>query len=448
MSDDQTPPSSSNDRARHDAYAAFREPPFRRFMLGMLLVQLGSGIQSTAIGWDIYDRTDSAMALALVALVQVGPMLFLTLPAGYLADVLDRRKLIAVGMLGTTLTSLGLAAVSYADGAIWLMYLLVFWDSIALRMTAPARTALVPLLVPAAKLENAMTWRTSLGQISALLGPAAAGFILVWSVPMTYVFCALMQGIFLVILFTLHVPPAARAVPGRMVAQVMDGVRFVWHRKVLLGTISLDLFAVLLGGVVYLLPMFAKDVIDLSGTGISPELAMGWLRSAPAAGALIMALTLAHTPPIRKAGATMLWAVAGFGAATVVFGLSRNLWLSLAMLLLTGALDNVSVVVRHTLVALLTPNEMRGRVSAVTAIFIGSSNEIGGVRAGAVASLFGPVIATVAGGVASMLVVLTWAGLFPRLRQFGALADVSEEAETAPARRKDEAAEAVESDGG
>ena len=206
-----------------------------------------------------------------------------------------------------------------------------------------------------------------------------------------------------------------------MVAQLADGLRFVWRQKIILGTISLDLFAVLLGGAVYLLPIFARDILVARPFGLSPEQALGWLRAAPALGAFVTAVVLAHRPPMQQAGKTMLWAVAGFGVATIVFGFSRCFWLSFGMLFLTGLFDNVSVVVRHTLVQLRTPNEMRGRVSAVNSMFIGSSNELGGFESGLVARLFGPVVSVVSGGIGTLMVVGVWARLFPGLRRFGRL---------------------------
>ena len=427
---------SKSPRGAHDPYSAFREPAFRRFTLAGLVVQIGTGAQSVAIGWEIWVRTQNPMALGLLGLVQALAMLLFTLPAGYFADIFDRRRLMLLGMIGTTLTSLALAVFSYMQGAIAVMFVLLFFDATALRLTGPARTALVPLLVPKDKLENAMKWRASLSQISAVVGPAIGGFIIVWSIPFAYLFCALSTAIFMLVLMTIHVPDAVRAVPGKMVSQVLEGISFVWHRKVILGTISLDLFAVLLGGAVYLLPIFVTEIIDVRAVGLSEEQALGWLRAAPAIGALLMALWLAHAPPFRHAGRTMLWSVAGFGAAIIVFGLSSNLWLSMAMLLLSGAFDNVSVVVRHTLVQLLTPNELRGRVSAVNAIFIGSSNEIGGFRAGAVASVFGPVISVVAGGIGTLAVVAAWAGLFPNLRRFRALSDASATMDPIPPGRR------------
>lgn len=418
----------SDSAPSHDAYAALRVPAFRRYLLAGLLVQIGTAGQGVAIGWEIYVRTGSAMSLAIVGLLQSIPMLVLTLPAGYLADVFDRKKIVLLGMIGTTATSVGLAIFSYNEGSIHWMYLLLLLDATALKLVGPARQAMIPQLVPLSKLESAIRWRTSLFQIAAVVGPAVGGFIIAWQLHMAYVVSAASTVVYALILLTIRIEPTHRQQRGRMFAQVWEGVRFVWDRKVLLGTISLDLFAVLLGGLVYLLPIFARDIIELDGTGMTQEQALGWMRAAPAAGALTMALWMAHAPPFRKAGRTMLWSVAAFGVATVVFGFSRNLWLSIGMLVLTGVFDQVSVVIRHTLVQLLTPDEMRGRVSAVNSMFIGSSNEIGGFRAGLVAAWFGPIVSVVAGGVCTLLVVGTWAGLFPRLRQFGRLSEESIEA--------------------
>jgi MFS family permease len=409
--------------ARHDAYAALRIPAFRRLLLGGLVVNIGTSAQSLAIAWEMFSRTNDPMALGLVGLVQAIPMLLLTLPAGYLADIFDRRKLIVVSNLLASATSLGLAACSYFHGSIALMYLLLFLDSCALRLGWPAGSALLPLIVPLGAFENAVKWRTSLWQISGMVGPAVGGVIIAWSVPAAYVISAGSVLLYICLLLSIHVPPGARAVPGRMLQQVAEGVAFVWRKKVLLGAISLDMFGVLLGGSVYLLPIFARDLIAHPGLGLSPEETLGWLRAAPAAGALVMALIMTHTPPLRRAGRTMLLAVAGFGAATIVFGLSRDFWLSLAVLALTGALDNISVVVRHTMVQLATPNEMRGRVSAVNAMFISSSNELGGFESGAVAHFFGPVVSVVSGGIGTLAVVAAWTGLFPDLRKAGRLAD-------------------------
>jgi MFS family permease len=328
-----------------------------------------------------------------------------------------------ISMMLRIATSGGLAAFSYFHGPTWVMYLLLFLDSSAMRLGWPAGSALLPLLVPREAFENAVKWRTSLGQISGMVGPAVGGFVIAWSIPAAYLMSAASTVLLILVLLSIHVPKGARAVPGRMLSQVAEGIRFVWQKKVILGAISLDMFGVLLGGATYLLPIFARDILAPAHPGMSAEQALGYLRAAPAAGALVMALALAHTPPFRKAGRTMLLAVAGFGAATIVFGYSENLWLSMAMLAVTGALDNISVVVRHTMVQLATPNEMRGRVSAVNAMFISSSNDLGGFESGTVAHFFGPVVSVVSGGIGTLVVVLAWTGLFPGLRKVGRLAE-------------------------
>ena len=416
-------------------YTAFREPAFCRFILGSQLVQIGKSAQGLAIGWEIYQRTGEPLALGAVGLVQAVPMFLFTLPAGYLADTLDRRKLMVASLLGATATSLGLAAFSHARGGIHWMYLLLFLDATFMRFGTPARTAILPLLVPRALFENAVKWRTSLGQISGMVGPALGGFIVAWSVPAAYLFCAVCTVAFVFFLLLVRVPDAPRGAPGNMLRQVGEGVRFVWRNELVLGAISLDMFAVLLGGATYLLPVFAKDILNLGPTGLAPEKALGWLRAAPAAGALCMALLLAHRPPMRRAGRTLLWSIAGFGVATVAFGFSTNFWFSWAMLFLTGLFDNVSVVVRHTLVQLATPNEMRGRVSAVNAVFIGSSNELGGFESGIVAHWFNPLVSVVSGGIGTLLVVGSWAGLFPKLRRFRTFADFETSEQSAEAAK-------------
>ncbi|HEY3376743.1 MAG TPA: MFS transporter [Armatimonadota bacterium] len=410
----------------HDPYAAFRVPYVWRYLLGTTLVQIGMGAQALAMGWDIYQRTGQPLSLGLVGGVQALPMLLLSLPAGYLADRFDRRKLIALCLCGVALCSLGLAWVSYTRGSITLMYLLLLLDATFMTLERPAGAAILPSLVPLSVLENAMKWRMSMFQVSSMAGPALGAAILVWSVPAAYVTNALFALVFIGLLLSLRLQASPAAAGDMSLATVLAGVRFVWSRKVVLATISLDLFAVLLGGAVYLLPVYAKDILHVGASGL------GWLRAAPAVGAFCTAVLLAHLPPMRKAGRAMLLAVAGFGLATIVFGLSRNFLLSWAMLFLTGAMDNVSVVVRHTLIQLLTPDAMRGRVSAVNNIFIGSSNEVGGFESGMVAQAFGPTASVVVGGIGTLLVVALWTATFPHLRRFGSLSIMP--AEEAPSQ--------------
>ena len=411
----------------HDPYSALRITRFRRYLITSALVRMGTAAQGLAIGWEMYDRTGQALSLGMVGLVQAIPMLLFTLPAGYLADVFDRRKLMMLSLSGATLTSLGLAVFSWYQLSVTWIYLMLFLDSSFLRLGSPAQRAITPLLVPDTLFENATKWSTSLMQITSIGGPAIGGVIIAFNIQAAYVLSALSSFAFILFLTTMTLPSAPRTEPGNMIGQIAAGLRYVRDQRLLLGAISLDLFAVLLGGAVYLLPIFAREIIDLGPVGLKPEAALGWLRAAPAIGACITALAIAHLPPIRRAGRTLLWCVAGFGAATIVFGLSENFWLSLVMLALTGAFDNVSMVIRRVISQMSVPNQMRGRVQAVTAIFVGSSNEIGGFESGLVASLFTPVISVVSGGIGTLLVVAAWTGFFPSIRNLGSLSTLTSE---------------------
>jgi MFS family permease len=401
-------------------------------MAGWIVSVIGQQIQSVAVQWQIYQRIGTpsrgSLALGIVGGVQALPLIALALPAGHWADQKDRRKIIAFSQLGAAVCSICLAMISHANGSIALLYLLLLLGATAQAVGWPARSALLPQLVPAWMFSNAATWNSSAFQIAAVAGPALGGLVVSWhfmgptgayllDAGCALTFCALM--------FALRCRPAEHSREPATLATLLAGVRFVWRTKVILGAITLDLFAVLLGGAMYLLPVFAHDVLHVGAVGF------GWLRAAPAIGAFTMAIVLAHLPPMKRAGATMLWAVAGFGAATVVFAFSHSFTLSLLALAITGALDNVSVVVRHTLVQMLPPDRMRGRVSAVNNVFIGASNEIGGLESGVSAWLFaliwgavGGAVASVAlGGIGSMVVVAGIAMIFKPLRQFGALQD-------------------------
>ncbi len=400
---------------KHDPYAAFRIGNYRRYILGWFFAMVGTQIQSIAIGWEIYQRTGLALSLGLVGLAQALPTIVLALPAGYLADRFDRRRVVTFSLIGMTLTSLGLAALSLAEGSVVLMYGLLMLDATAAVLGRPARTALVPQLVPREIFPIAVTWNTSLMQMAGVVGPALGGFVVMVSVPAAYGLSAASTLVFIALLTRVDFRAAPEKVESASLQTLLAGIRFVRQTRLILSLMALDMFAVLLGGAVYLLPIFAEDILRVGPQGF------GWLRAAPAAGAFCMALLLAYFPPMQHAGRNLLLAVAGFGAATIVFGFSESFWLSLAMLFLTGAFDNISMVVRHTLVQLLTPDRMRGRVLAVNYIFIGASNELGGLESGLVAHWFGPVISVVSGGIGTILVVLTTAVAAPALRLFGAL---------------------------
>jgi MFS family permease len=414
----------------HDPYAPLRIADFRHYMLAGMISTVGVQMQSVAVGWELYKRTGSAMNLGLVGLVQFVPLLMLALPAGHAADRYSRKTilLLAQGMLFSA--SAGLALLSYWQGPVWLIYVCLLLAGMAQAVNRPARWSFLPRLVPEGQLAGAVTWNTSGWQTSAVIGPALAGLFLgeqaqtAARVYLADVGCCVAAFALLV---AIRNRPAPRMTEQFSLRTLVAGFEFVRKSDLILAAISLDMFAVLLGGATALLPIYAEDILHVGHTGL------GWLRAAPALGASLMALIQAHRPPLRRAGPTLLWAVAGFGAATIVFGLSRDPILSFVMLLLTGALDNISVVVRTTLVQALTPDAMRGRVSAVNGLFIGSSNELGGFESGATAAVFGPVASVVGGGIGTILVVLAAARIWPRLGQLGALHELRREADLEPA---------------
>lgn len=421
MSQPEQDSSKSQSQYVHDPYAAFRISYYRLYIVGWFIAMIGTRIQSVAIGWEMYQRTGEALSLGLVGLAQALPTMLLALPAGYLADRFNRPKLVMLSLLAMTGTSLSLALLSYVQGSVLLMYILLFADAAAVMIGRPARVALVPQLVPAKVFPNAVTWNTSLMQIASVFGPAIGGFVIAVSLPLAYVITAATSLIFVVVLVQLDFQPDTKRTGSASLENLLAGIQFVWKTRIILAMISLDLFAVLLGGAVYLLPIYAEDILNVGATGF------GWLRAAPAVGAFCMAILMIYLPPMKRAGRSLLLTVAGFGVATIIFGLSRSFWLSFAMLFLTGAFDNVSMIIRQTLQQLLTPDHMRGRVSAVSSVFVGASNELGGLESGLVAQGFGPVIAVVSGGIGTLIVVAVTALISPKIRAFGPLHEAKPE---------------------
>lgn len=411
----------------HDPYAALRFRDYRLFSIGWLFATVGFQMQSATIGWEIYEWTGSAMKMGLAGGIQALPLILLALPAGHVADKYDRRLITIIGAFTAAICSIALAILSFAKfhgmvptgSAVIIMYWIIFAGGIFSTFSRPARSALLPQLVPARAFPNAVTWSATIFEVSSVAGPALAGFIIWLRGAMTvYAVSAICTGTFLIFLLMLHHRRDKTAVGPTGPGQLMAGIRFVFQTKIVLAAMTLDLFAVLLGGATYLLPIFAgKDFLNVGPVGF------GWLRAAPSMGAFSMALFLAHRRPMRHAGRSMLFAVAGFGLATIVFGLSK--WFSLSMIALyfAGAFDNISVVVRHTLVQLMTPDSMRGRVSAVNAVFIGASNELGGMESGLTAAWFGPLISVVGGGIGTLLVVIIVALTWPQVRKVGSLND-------------------------
>ncbi|MEJ7137758.1 MFS transporter [Comamonadaceae bacterium SL12-8] len=363
-----------------------------------------------AVGWQMYDLTSSAWDLGLVGLFQFMPALLLTLLAGHVADRFHRGHIVAatLGLQGVVAALLALGSVEGWISRDWLLGVSVLLG-VARAFQMPAQQALTPMLVPPAMLPRALAF-SSTGQEAAVIGgPALGGFIYVAGASHVYLTCL---GLFVIgsaLIYGLHYPRLATSREPLSWGTVLAGVHFIWRRKPLLGAVSLDLFAVLLGGAVALLPIFAKDILHTGPEGL------GVLRAAPSVGALLMSLVLTRWTLRRWPGRWLLGAVGVFGLSMIVFGLSTSFWISLGALALSGAADMVNVVLRSSLVQLETPNEMRGRVSAVNSIFIGASNQLGEFESGSAAALLGPVVATVAGGVGTLCIALLWIRLFPSL---------------------------------
>jgi MFS family permease len=409
----------------HDPYAALRHPGYRWLLAGNLLASIGTEMQRVAIGWDIYHRTSSALNLGLVGLVLYVPFVTFALPAGHWADRHNRRRLLQIGQSLAALAALGLAALSFWEGPILLIYVCLFLSGISRSLSAPARWALLSQVVPDEVLGNAITWNSSGWQLASMSGPALGGLVIAVSghAGWTYLLIAGFALACVGFLVFIRPRPRPRSTEELSFASLLAGFRYIWNAKLILATITLDLFAVLLGGATALLPIFARDILEVGA------LELGFMQAAPAFGAFLMGLVLAHRPPLKRAGRALLWSVAAFGLATIGFGLAQNFYLSLLMLILTGASDNISVVIRGTLVQVLTPNDMRGRVSSVNSIFIFSSNELGGFESGLTAQWFGPVWSVVGGGMGTLLVVAGVMLKWPQVLQLGSLQKSRDEAE-------------------
>lgn len=397
---------------RHDPYAALRLPGYRLYFAGNLVATLGYQMQVTAIGWDIYLRTQSKLALGIAGLVQFLPVVLLFLLAGHAADRFNRKAIVGTAMATVACASAGLAGIAYWQADWRLIFVSLMLMGTARVFQQPAKSSLLPLIVPPEHFANAVTWNTSGFHLASVVGPAIGGLLIaVFESPtVVYLLDVAASAFFLIVLFFIPLRQQQQLQRGFTATGLLAGFEYVWSQQVILGAIALDMFAVLLGGAVTLLPVYAEDILQVGPQGL------GWLRTAPALGAFLTAMLLAHRPPIRRTGRVLLAAVAGFGVATIVFGVSRSFALSLAALFLTGAFDNVSVVIRHTLVQTLTPDHLRGRVSAVNSLFIGASNELGGFESGVVAHWFGPTVSVVSGGVGTLVVVLATSRLLPGLR--------------------------------
>ncbi|MFN6539497.1 MAG: MFS transporter [Nostoc sp. EkiNYC01] len=403
--------------AQHDPFAALRFRDYRLFTIGRLLLFVGSQMQTVAIGWELYERTGSALVLGGVGLAQVLPMIALTLIAGDVADRRERKLTMLLSVMLLALCSLGLAVLSYTQGVVFLIYACLVLTGVAKAFLKPASDALMWQLIPVSAFTNAATWNSSSFQLASVIGPALGGFgiALLGSATGVYVLAAFAALLCFILTLAITEKKGIRVSEPISIEALAAGAKFVWQNQLILAAITLDMFAVLLGGAVALLPIFAKDILHVG------PVELGYLQAANSIGALTMAITLAYLPPLRKAGPALLWAVVGFGVVTIIFGLSRSFWLSMFMLILAGALDSISVVIRHTLVQIRTPDRLRGRVAAINSVFISASNELGGFESGLTAALFGPVISVVGGGIGTILVVIAIAMIWPGIRKLGAL---------------------------
>ena len=395
------------------ARAAFLYPNFRYYMTARFLTVVSNEMQAVAVAWQIYSLTHRPLDLGLVGLAQFAPGIVLFLVAGNAADRHSRHRIIQTCYAAFAVCSgLLLALALHGLTLVWPIYAVLLTNGVVRAFNGPAGQAFLPLLVTEEHFPNAVTWGSSIFQAATVLGPTLGGFIYGVSNSPVPVYCCSASGYLAATLIVsfIRLKSRGRAL-GASSTLVFEGLRYIWRNKLVLGSISLDLFAVLLGGAVALLPVYARDILNAGAYGL------GVLRSAPGLGAVLMAIALAYRPLRRRAGATMLWCVVGFGVFTVVFGLSSSMTLSLVALVLLGACDMVSVILRHTLVQLTTPDEMRGRVSAVNMIFIGASNEIGQFESGITAQWFGTAPAVVLGGIGTIAIVVLWARLFPALRK-------------------------------
>ena len=393
-----------------------RQREYIRFWYARLGWTLGSQMLMVAIGWQMYDLTASAWDLGLVGLFQFAPALLLTLVAGHVADVFHRGRIVGLCLLLQTTAAALLVAANIEH---WASRELLLAVSVLLgtarAFQQPASQALTPMLLPPALMPQGMAFATAGSQVVTIAGPALGGLLYVAGANAVYLVCALVFGVAAALMLRVRYERVARAAEPVSLKTIFAGVAFVWHQKVILGAVSLDLFAVLLGGATALLPIFAKDILHTGPWGL------GLLRGAPALGALAMSVALTRRPLRRHAGRKLLGSVALFGVATIVFGLSSSFWISLVALAVSGAADTVSVVIRQTLVQLETPDAMRGRVSAVTSIFIGASNQLGEFESGATAALLGPVGSVVLGGLGTIVIAGTWAWRFREMAQRDAL---------------------------
>jgi len=429
-----------SDPSRPDPFAAWRIADYRLYAASWFVMTMARQIEFLAVGIYLYGPQKDVLALGWQGLAMALPAMLLAIAGGQLADRFDRRWVLAAMLCLTTADAAALGVACYYHLAAAWIYLLLVANASAQALGAPSRTALLPWIVRPEQFSNAVAWNSTVYQIATMVGPVLGGLLLATSagrgVPIALAGAVLFRLFGLVGTLLVRTSRPNRKQSSISLETLVAGIRFVRGQKPILATISLDLFAVLLGGATFVLPALADKSLHFPEEKIGAI--VGSLRSAEAAGAILMAILLAHLPPIRRAGRTMLWAVAGFGAATIGLGLSTHLWVALLAMFLIGALDNISVVVRHTLIQLLTPDDMRGRVTAVSNVFIVASNELGGMESGLAAGLFGLVPSIVGGGAGAILVVVGCAIIWPQILSIGSLANLRPAGDAVIRRESDE----------
>jgi MFS family permease len=414
---------ATEDHRQTAGTAAFQFTGFRLYQIARFCIVFCTEMQSVAVGWQVYEITHRPLDLGLTGLAQFLPGVVLFLVAGHVTDRFDRKNLLTLCYVGFAVSSSLLLVTAlkteylYRAGSVAPIFAILCLVGAVRSFSMPASRALLPQLVPEEQLQSAVAWNSSIFQFATILGPAMGGILYAFFRGPAAVYATALSAGTIAVLTTLRIkvqsPPRVRE-PFSL-RTVFAGFHYIWDHKLVFGSISLDLFAVLLGGAVALLPVYAKEILVTGPWGL------GLLRSAPGIGAAVMALLIAYKPIRRRAGMTMLWCVAGFGVFTIVFGLSRNIVLSMISLFFVGAADMVSVVVRGVLIQIETPDEMRGRVNAVDMIFIGASNELGEFESGLAAQWFGAVPAVVLGGIGAIVVTVLWAWIFPELRRADSL---------------------------
>ncbi|WEZ82212.1 MFS transporter [Rhizobium sp. 32-5/1] len=399
-----------------DRFAAFRHISYTRFFFARFLASFAIQIVSVSVGWQMYEQTQNTLYLGLIGLFQFLPALVLILVTGSVADRYNRRAIVSICMVISALCAAALLALTIADAfSPWPVFAILIVFGIERAFMAPAVQSLAPNLVPTKDLSNAVAWNSSSWQTAAILGPVAGGLLYGASAVVAYSVALGFLVLSSILVLMIEKPVQRTLREATSWSSILAGFRFIRSEKVVLGAISLDLFAVLLGGAVALMPVFASEILVLGPLGL------GLLRAAPGIGAIIVAVLLATYPIRHHAGVLMFTGVALFGVGTIVFGLSEVAWLSIAALMLMGAADMISVYVRETLIALWTPDAVRGRVNAVNMVFVGASNELGEFRAGTMAHVIGAVPAVVIGGLGTLAVSVVWALGFPQLRKIDSL---------------------------